>query len=72
MKIVHPSARTARRLSGGAMTVLAAVLALPTPAAHAEPATGTISGTLTSATGAPLADVRVGVQPAAGSTSVAV
>ena len=72
MKIVHRSARTTRRLASGVITVLVAVLSLPTAAAHAELATGTISGTLTSATGAPLADVRVGVQPAAGSTSVAV
>src|SRR5690349_12305333 len=72
MKIVTPSSRTARRLSGGVATALVAVLSLPATAAHADPGTGTVSGTLTSATGTPLADVRVGVQPASGSATVAV
>ncbi|BEL03309.1 hypothetical protein Q0Z83_015000 [Actinoplanes sichuanensis] len=57
----HP-ARTA-----AAGILAAAVLTLSAPsAAHADPATGSLSGTLTTADGAPMADVGVSVHTLAG------
>jgi hypothetical protein len=56
-----------RTLAASAMTVVAGAFAIA-PHAHAGSATGSIGGTLTNASGVPLADVSVTIHPASGGT----